>query len=68
MEGDILGITTNIDGLDYAHNGLAIHQNGRIYMLHASSDFKKVMITQEPLSDYLMQMKHMTGISVLRLR
>lgn len=66
-DGDIFGIVTNIKGLDFAHNGFAIHQNGRLYMLHASSDFKEVMITEEPLFDYLQKMKHMTGIVVLRL-
>lgn len=67
-DGDILGITTNIKGLDFTHNGLAIHQNRRLYMLHASSDYNKVMITNEPLTDYLESNKHMTGICVLRLK
>lgn len=67
-DGDIFGITTNIQGLDFAHNGMAIHKSGRLYMIHASSDYKKVMITHEPLADYLMKMKHMTGLVVLRLR
>ncbi len=66
-DGDVLGITTNIKGLDFAHNGFAVHKNNRLYMLHASSDFKKVRITDQPLADYLMQMKHMTGIVVLRV-
>lgn len=66
-DGDILGITTNVEGLDFAHNGFAVHQNNRLYMLHASSDFKRVMLTQQSLADYLSVMQHMTGIVVLRL-
>lgn len=67
MDGDILGLTTNIKGLDFAHNGFAVRKNNRVYMLHASSDFKRVMITMQPLSEYLKDMQHMTGIVVLRL-
>lgn len=67
LDGDILGLTTNVKGLDFAHNGFAIHKNNRLYMLHASSDFKQVMVTEQPLYNYLMSMKHMTGIVVLRL-
>lgn len=65
--GDIIGICTNIEGLDFAHNGIALRKNHRLHMLHASSDYKRVMITEQPLSDYLADMKHMTGIVVLRL-
>lgn len=66
-DGDILGLTTNVEGLDFAHNGFAVHRNNRLYMLHASSDFKRVMFTEKPLAEYLKTMNHMTGIVVLRL-
>jgi hypothetical protein len=66
--GDVIGITSSIDGLDIAHTGLAIRVEGRIHLLHASSDFKKVMITEKPLADYLLGNKRQDGITVGRLR
>ena len=69
MNGDIIGITTNIDGLDVTHEGFAIRlQDKRVYLLHASSDFKRVMVTDKPLSEYLAKNKNQTGIMVARLK
>ncbi len=65
--GDILGITTNIPGLDCSHTGIAIRmQDGRIHFMHASSLMGKVIISDEPLSDYLTHSNHQTGIIVTR--
>ncbi|MFN3490186.1 MAG: N-acetylmuramoyl-L-alanine amidase-like domain-containing protein, partial [Emticicia sp.] len=66
-DGDIIGITSGVEGLDFNHEGFAIKQNGRIHLLHASFDLKKVMITTEPLADYLNRIKKHSGITVLRL-
>ncbi|MFN8356073.1 MAG: DUF1460 domain-containing protein [Spirosomataceae bacterium] len=67
-DGDIIAITSAKEGLDVAHEGFAIRQKGRIYLLHASQDFKKVMISNEPLADYLAKHKAQTGIVVARLQ
>jgi hypothetical protein len=49
--------------------GLAVRQpNGRIHLMHASSDQRKVVITRYPLSNYLLYHKHLSGIRVARLR
>jgi hypothetical protein len=66
-DGDIIGITSNTAGLDFNHEGFAIKHNGRIHLLHASSDLKKVIISKEPLIDYLAKIKKHSGIVVLRL-
>ena len=66
-DGDIIAITNRLDGMDMAHTGLAMRQNGRVYMLHASSKYKKVMLTDVPLSDYLLGNKGQTGIMIGRL-
>lgn len=66
-EGDILAITNKTEGMDMAHVGIVVWQNGRAYMLHASSKYKIVMITEEPLVDYLLNNKSQSGIMVLRL-
>ncbi|MEA5458433.1 N-acetylmuramoyl-L-alanine amidase-like domain-containing protein [Arcicella sp. LKC2W] len=69
LNGDIIGITTNIDGLDIAHEGFAIRlQDKRVYLLHASSDFKRVMVTDKPLVEYMAKNKTQTGIMVARLK
>ena len=67
QEGDIIGITSGIEGLDFNHEGFAVKQNGRIHLLHASLEMKKVVISTEPLADYLNRFKKHSGIAVLRL-
>ena len=65
--GDIIAITNRLEGMDMAHTGFAIWQNGRLHLLHASSKIKQVVITEVPLADYLMRNKGQTGIMVGRL-
>jgi len=65
-DGDILGITTTIKGLDCTHTGIAIWQNNKLHMIHASVPCSKVQITDEPLSEYLMKIKKDAGIIVTR--
>ena len=64
--GDIIAITTSFPGLDFSHLGIAIRQKGKIYLLHASSIGKKVLISEMPLSEYLAGIKKHTGIVVVR--
>lgn len=65
--GDILGITTNIPGLDCSHTGIATREaDGRIHFMHASSLMGKVIISEEPLAEYLTHSSHQTGIIVMR--
>ena len=66
-EGDIITITAVKEGLDVVHEGLAIKKNGRIHLLHASLDFKEVVVSAEPLSDYLAKNKGQSGIIVARI-
>lgn len=67
QDGDILGITTNINGLDISHTGIAVRmENGKIHLLHAPNVGSKVQITEKPLSDYIKSNKKQTGIMVLR--
>ena len=60
--GDIIAISTLINGLDIAHTGFAFVQNGKTYLLHASSDLKKVVISDETLHDYLARFRNHSGI------
>ena len=66
--GDLIAITIAMDNLDISHVGIAIEQDGRIHLLHASSNSKKVEISEKPLSDYLLIHKSQSGIIVCRLK
>jgi hypothetical protein len=65
-DGDIIGITTTIEGLDCTHTGIAIWQNEKLHLLHAPIPGSKVQITEMPLSEYLAKIKKDAGIIVAR--
>jgi hypothetical protein len=65
--GDLIAITTTVEGLDIGHIGIAVKmEDGRVHLLHAPTVNTKVHITNEPLSDYLMKYKRHSGVIVLR--
>jgi len=65
--GDLIAITTTVEGLDIGHIGIAVKMDdGRIHLLHAPTENTKVQITEQPLSDYLMKYKRHSGVIVLR--
>lgn len=64
--GDIILITTSVDGLDTAHLGIALKKEGRIHLIHASSSAAKVVISDTPLSDYLNRIRSFSGIIIGR--
>ncbi len=66
MDGDIIGITTNIEGLDIVHVGIIIRKSGKVHLLHASSDENKVVVSQKTFEKYLVESKFANGIMVAR--
>jgi hypothetical protein len=64
--GDILGVTTDIDGLDTSHTGIAVRENDELRLMHAPIAGSKVQITEKTLADYLAGNKRQTGIIVAR--
>ncbi|PKQ60860.1 hypothetical protein BZG02_17835 [Labilibaculum filiforme] len=66
--GDLIAITTKIEGLDISHVGIAIHVNNRLHLMHASSKAKKVVISDIPLAEMLLISKFQSGIMVVRLK
>lgn len=66
MDGDIVGITTGIKGLDIVHVGILVRKGGRIHLMHASSAAEKVIVSEETLEEYLLNSKNATGIMVAR--
>lgn len=67
QEGDIICLTSFKADLDIAHQGFAVKQNGRIYLMHASSLAGKVVLSRQPLPLYVAGQKGQTGIMVARL-
>ncbi len=66
-DGSIIGITANIKGLDITHTGIAIHVNGELHFMHASSRSMKVEISEKTLQKMLNDNKIQTGIMVAKL-
>ncbi len=65
-DGDIIAITLNIKNLDIAHVGIAIWENSKLHLLHASSRMKKIVISEKTLDNYLLNNKQFTGMMVVR--
>ncbi len=65
--GDLIAITTNAEGLDVEHVGLAVRLKNRIHLLHASSTEGKVVLSKKTLYQYLMQSRARSGIMVARI-
>jgi hypothetical protein len=65
-EGDIIAITTRIEGLEISHTGLATWVDGRLHLLHAPDVGQPVEISQRPLADRIRAQRQQTGIMVAR--
>ncbi len=65
--GDIIGVATNIAGLDFTHTGFVYRQpNGKIGLIHASPA-GKVVIAQD-LQTYVSKVSNAIGIVVSRAK
>lgn len=65
--GDIVGLTSALDGLDIAHTGFVYKEGGRTFLMHASLKNKQVEISSAELMDYLMSNPKQTGIVIARV-
>jgi hypothetical protein len=77
LSGDILAFTTDINGLDVSHTGIALWHRAappiksgqeRLHLLHAPAVGTTVSITEKPLAEYLAANKRQTGVIVARVR
>lgn len=66
QSGDVIAITSDIPGMDIAHTGIAIKQDGNLNFMHAPIAGSKVMITTKTLAEYLAGNKKQLGIMVAR--
>ncbi len=65
QEGDIVALTTTIDGLEVSHTGIITLKNGRLFFSHASQKHKK-LIMEEDFLEYLDTRSTITGIMIFR--
>lgn len=65
--GDLIAITTVIDGLDIMHTGFSIKINGELHLIHASSVSEKIIISDKCLHDKINENRLMSGIVVAQV-
>lgn len=65
-EGDIIGITTRIEGLDISHTGLATWVDGQLHLLHAPDVGQPVEVSTRPLAERILANRQQNGIMVAR--
>lgn len=65
-EGDIVGITTGIKGLDIAHVGVLVEIDGNLHLMHASQSNLKVEVSDEPITSFLKPESRNTGLMIGR--
>lgn len=66
-DGDIVALVTKIKNLDVTHMGMIVKKNGEPYLMHASSSKGKVVISDEPLAEFMKKNHGLLGVRVFRL-
>ncbi len=66
QNGDIIATTSNVDGLDIAHTGIALRHQGRIHMIHAPLVGESVEITELPLAERILRLGAQDGVMIAR--
>lgn len=64
--GDIIAVTTDDEGIDIRHTGIALRVRGKLHLLHASSAAGRVVLSDKTLGAYLADSPGRTGIIVGR--
>ena len=67
QNGDIICLTTKIEGLDVTHLGIVQFQKGKPHLLNASSRKKEVTIDKYDLYEMLRNDRNCTGVRVIRV-
>jgi hypothetical protein len=68
QDGDVIGATSTLPGLDIAHTGLALWVNGKLHLMHAPLVGKAVEISEVPLANRIISIAAQDGIMVARPR
>jgi hypothetical protein len=67
-DGDIIAATSSLPGLDVAHTGLALWQDGALHLMHAPLVGDSVEISEQPLAVRIQRIRTQDGIMVARPR
>ncbi len=65
-DGDLIGLVGKKNHLDFLHTAIAVKEGAQVHLLHASQEKKKVVISDQILTDYLKTHHQFIGISVFR--
>lgn len=65
-DGDIIAAKSTLEGLDVAHTGIALWQDGDLHLLHAPLVGDSVEVTPRPLAERLRGIRAQDGILVAR--
>ncbi len=66
QNGDIIAATSTVAGLDIAHTGIALWQDGRLHLLHAPLAGGVVQISEVPLAERIQRIRGQDGVMVAR--
>ena len=66
QHGDIIALTSSIEGVDINHVGIIIKKGSEFYLLHAPLSGKKVLVSDGPLTDFLKPASKNNGIMIAR--
>lgn len=64
--GDIIALTSSMEGVDINHVGIIIRKGSEFYLLHAPLSGKKVLISDGPITDFLTPTSKNSGIMIAR--
>jgi hypothetical protein len=64
--GDIVALTSSVEGIDVNHVGIILMKNDEFYLLHASSSGGKVLVSESPIADFLKPASKNNGIMIAR--
>lgn len=65
-DGDIVCFVTTIKGLDISHVGIICRVGDKLTFIHASTTYKKVIVNEAPLQEYVEGIKRNSGIMIVR--
>jgi hypothetical protein len=66
QNGDIIAVTSTVEGLDVAHTGLAYWQGSELHLLHAPLVGEVVEVSRLPLAERILRLGGQDGIRVVR--
>jgi len=62
--GDIIALTSSIDGVDVNHVGIIIKKGNEFHLLHAPLSGKKVLVSEGPITDFIKPASKNNGIII----